>query len=210
MSLVDLAPDLTLLAQVFVTVLVIMDPLGNVPLFLSLTRRDSLERRRRAALQAVCVAGGVILLFAIFGQSLLDLLGISLEALQIAGGLLLVLIALELLRPEAGAEEDAAAGANVALVPLGTPLLAGPGAIAATMLAMRRAETPGQYLTVVLALVAVLAVVYLSMRYATLLVRLLRDNGINLVTRVMGLLVAAIAVQLIAGAVQEWIRSGVG
>jgi multiple antibiotic resistance protein len=208
-SLADLALDLTLLAQVFVTVLVIMDPVGNVPLFLALTRRHDEHRRRVAALQAVCVAGGVILLFAVFGQTMLDLLGISLEALQVAGGLLLVLIALELLRPEHGAEEQAEAGANVALVPLGTPLLAGPGAIAATMLAMRGAASPGQYLTVVLALAGVLAVVYLSMRYAGLLVRLLRDNGIALVTRVMGLLVAAIAVQLIAGAVQEWVRSGV-
>jgi multiple antibiotic resistance protein len=209
MSLAELAPDLTLLGQVFVTVLVIMDPLGNIPLFLSLTRRDSAAKRRRAALQAFVVAGSVILLFAIFGQSILDLLGISLEALQIAGGLLLVLIALDLLRPEHGAEEEAAAGGNIALVPLGTPLLAGPGAIAATMLAMRGADTPGQLLTVVLALVAVLAVVYLSMRYATVVARLLRENGIDLVTRVMGLLVAAIAVQLIASAVQVWVDNGV-
>jgi multiple antibiotic resistance protein len=210
MSLSQLVPDLTLLAQVFVTVLVIMDPLGNVPLFLALTREDTVERRRTAALQAVCVAGGVILVFAIFGQTLLDLLGISLEALQIAGGLLLVLIALELLRPDAGAEESRAAGHNVALVPLGTPLLAGPGAIAATMLAMRGATRPGELVAVVLALVGVLAVVYLTMRYATLLLRVLGDNGINLVTRVMGLLLAAIAVQLVAGAVQEWVRHGVG
>jgi multiple antibiotic resistance protein len=205
----ELLPDLTVLAQVFVTVLVIMDPLGNVPLFLTLTRRDTEARRRTAALQAVCVAGGVILLFAVFGQTLLELLGISLEALQVAGGLLLVLISLELLRPEHGVEEKQAAGGNVALVPLGTPLLAGPGAIAATMLAMRQAEEPGQLTAVVLALVAVLTVVYLTMRYSTLLLRVLKDNGIDLVTRVMGLLVAAIAVQLIAGAIQEWVRSGV-
>jgi multiple antibiotic resistance protein len=210
MSPTDLIPDLTLFAQVFVTVLVIMDPLGNVPLFLSLTRGDTLERQRVAAFQAVCVAGGVILLFALFGQTLLDLLGISLEALQVAGGLLLVLIALELLRPETGIEESQAAGNNVALVPLGTPLLAGPGAIAATMLAIRGADSPGQVIGVVLALVAVLAVVYLSMRYAPLLLRLLKDNGINLITRVMGLLLAAIAVQLIASAIQVWIRTGVG
>jgi multiple antibiotic resistance protein len=209
-SLAELVPDLTLLGQVFITVLVIMDPLGNVPLFLSLTRRDSEARRRRAALQAVVVAGSVILVFALFGQSILGLLGISLEALQIAGGLLLVLIALDLLRPEHGAEEEAAAGGNIALVPLGTPLLAGPGAIAATMLAMRGADAPGELLSVVLALVAVLVVVYLSMRYASLVGRVLRENGIDLVSRVMGLLVAAIAVQLIASGVQHWVRHGVG
>jgi multiple antibiotic resistance protein len=209
-SLAELVPDLTLLGQVFITVLVIMDPLGNFPLFLSLTRRDSEARRRRAALQAVVVAGSVILVFALFGQSILELLGISLEALQIAGGLLLVLIALDLLRPEHGAEEEAAAGGNIALVPLGTPLLAGPGAIAATMLAMRGADAPGELLSVVLALVAVLVVVYLSMRYASLVARVLRENGIDLVSRVMGLLVAAIAVQLIASGVQHWVRHGVG
>ncbi len=210
MSLSELVPDLTLLAKVFVTVLVIMDPMGNVPLFLALTGREPIERQRSAALQAVCVAGGVILAFALFGQTLLSLLGISLEALQVAGGLLLVLIALELLHPAADAHLDAAKGTNVALVPLGTPMLAGPGAIAATMLAMRQASTPAEHITVVLALVGVLAVVYLALRYSTLLVRLLKDNGINLITRVMGLLVAAIAVQLVASAVQVWIRSGVG
>jgi multiple antibiotic resistance protein len=209
MSIAELTPDLTLLAQVFVTVLVIMDPLGNVPLFLTLTRHHEPHERSLAALQAVGVAGGVIILFALFGQTLLDLLGISLEALQVAGGLLLVLIALELLRPEHGAEEQAALGHNVALVPLGTPLLAGPGAIAATMLAMRGAATAGQMLSVVLALVAVLAVTYLSMRFAPLLLRVLRDNGINLITRVMGLLLAAIAVQLVASAIQVWVRDGV-
>jgi multiple antibiotic resistance protein len=201
--------DLTLLAQVFVTVLVIMDPLGNIPLFLTLTRRDSLEQRRRAALQAVAVAAGVILLFALFGQQILSLLSISLEALQVAGGLLLVLIALDLLRPEDDSDVAAEAGRNVALVPLGTPLLAGPGAIAATMLYMRRADGLEGAVTVVIALLAALAVVYLTMRYATLIGRLLRENGIHLVSRVMGLLLAAIAVQLVAGAVQEWVRGGV-
>jgi len=205
----DLTPDLAVLVQAFVTVLVIMDPLGNVPVFLTLTRASNPAERSRAALQSVSVAAGVILLFALFGQQLLEVLGISLEALQVAGGLLLVLVALELLRPGEEAETAAAAGQNIAFVPLGTPLLAGPGAIAATMLSIRRADGAGEVLSVVVALLGALAVVYLTMRASPVVERVLKRNGIDLVSRVMGLLLAAIAVQLIADAVQTWIRAGV-
>lgn len=202
--------DATLFATAFVTVLVIMDPLGNVPVFLSLTRGQTVVQQHRAALLASLVAGGVIGAFALFGQQVLGLLGISLESLQVAGGLLLLVIALELLRPGGGEQHGGGDdSSNIALVPLGTPLLAGPGAIAATMLYTRQADGFGGALSVVLALVAVLAVVYLSMRFAPWLGRLLRDNGIDLLSRVMGLLVAAIAVQLVASAVEAWVRSGV-
>ena len=208
MSLPDLALNTTLLAQAFVTVLVIMDPLGNIPVFLTLTRDATQERRRRAALQSVTVAAGVILAFALFGQQILHLVGISIQALQVAGGLLLVGVALELLRDDHAAPASAADG-NIAFVPLGTPLLAGPGAIAATMLYMRRAEGIGGSLSVVLALLAALGVVYVVMRYSGLIGRVLKENGIALMSRVMGLLLAAIAVQLVANGVAYWVASGV-
>ena len=201
--------DLTLFATAFVTVLVIMDPIGNIPIFLSLTKGQDVPQRRRAAALSSTVAGAVILAFAIGGQQVLHLLGISLESLQVAGGLLLLVIALELLHPSAGGSSLTAGDTNIALVPLGTPLLAGPGAIAATMLYTRQADDFGGSLSVVLALVAVLAVVYLSMRYAGIFARVLRHNGIELLSRVMGLLVAAIAVQLVARAVEAWITNGV-
>lgn len=207
----DISLDLTLFATAFVTVLVIMDPIGNIPVFLALTKGQDVPQRRRAAALSSTVAGAVILAFALGGQQVLHLLGISLESLQVAGGLLLLVIALELLHPSAagGTSALAAGDTNIALVPLGTPLLAGPGAIAATMLYTRQADDLGGTLSVVLALVAVLAVVYLSMRYSSLLARVLRDNGIELLSRVMGLLVAAIAVQLVARAVEAWITNGV-
>jgi multiple antibiotic resistance protein len=202
--------DLTLFATAFVTVLVIMDPVGNIPIFLALTKGHDVPQRRRAAALSSLVAGAVILAFALGGQQVLQLLGISLESLQVAGGLLLLVIALELLHPSGGGASTMAAGdANIALVPLGTPLLAGPGAIAATMLYSRQADDLGGSISVVLALVAVLAVIYLSMRYASLFAKVLRDNGIELLSRVMGLLVAAIAVQLVARAVEAWITNGV-
>jgi multiple antibiotic resistance protein len=200
--------DVSLFTKVFVTTLVIMDPLGNVPLFLSLTRTYTAKERARAALQASAVAAGVILTFAVFGQQVLWLLGISLQSLQVAGGLLLLTIALDLLRD--GHDRPApGANRNLALVPLGTPLLAGPGAIATTMLYARRADDVAGVLSVVLALLAALAVVYLALRAAQLLARLLGENGIHLLSRVFGLLLAAIAVQLIASAVEEWAMNGV-
>lgn len=206
----EISLDLTLFATAFVTVLVIMDPIGNIPIFLALTKGKDAAGRRRAAALSSAVAGAVILAFALGGQEVLHLLGISLESLQVAGGLLLLVIALELLHPAAGGTSSLAAGdTNIALVPLGTPLLAGPGAIAATMLYTRQADDLGGSLSVVLALAAVLAVVYLSMRYASLFAGILRDNGIELLSRVMGLLVAAIAVQLVARAVEAWITNGV-
>ncbi|MGH9273151.1 MAG: MarC family protein [Acidimicrobiales bacterium] len=206
----DITLDLTLFATAFVTVLVIMDPIGNIPIFLALTKGQTVPQRRRAAALSSTVAGTVILAFAIGGQQVLHLLGISLESLQVAGGLLLLVIALELLHPSSGGASSLASGdTNIALVPLGTPLLAGPGAIAATMLYTRQADDLGGSLSVVFALVAVLGVIYSSMRYASLFAKVLRDNGIELLSRVMGLLVAAIAVQLVARAVEAWISHGV-
>ena len=210
MDTADLALDATLLAQAFVTVLVIMDPVGNVPVFLALTRGQDRAGKRKAAWQATGVAGGVILVFALLGEPLLAVLGISLEALQVAGGLILMLVALELLSPGPDdAAGEAERGRNVALVPLGTPLLAGPGAIAATMLYIQQADTAGGVLSVLLALVGVLVIVWLGMRFSGLLARLLKDNGIELVSRLLGFLLAAIAVQLIASAVADWVRYGV-
>lgn len=197
-----------LFAEAFVTLLVIMDSIGNVPVFLALTRDQDPELRRRAGLQATVVAA-VIVAFALFGEVVLRLLGISIESLQVAGGLLLVLVALELLQPRGEGAQPPRPGTNAAFVPLGTPLLAGPGAIAAVMVYARQVDDVGEAAAVVLALVAVLVVVYLALRYAAGLVRLLRENGIELLSKVVGLLLAAIAVQMVATGVEAWVEHGV-
>lgn len=191
--------------ETFIVLSVVIDPIGNVPIFLSLTADHSDGEERRAALQSILVAGGLIGIFALVGRQILAALGIGLPALQVAGGLLLVLIALDLLRPQDAAPRPGQTG-NVAFVPLGTPLLAGPGAIATTMLAMEQAPGIGGQLAVAGALVAALLLVYVVLRYANLLRRVLRTNGVNLVTQVMGLLTAAIAVQFIADGVAEFVR----
>ena len=198
-----------LFAQAFVTILVVMDPMGTAPVFLSLTADKTPAERHRAAMQATAVAASVVYVFALFGQEILHLLGISVDALEVAGGLILVLDALELLHAPLGAGGKLGASANVAFVPLGTPLLAGPGAVAATMVYVRRAQGFGGVVAVIGALAAVLLIVYLSMRFAGGLRRLLRDNGIEITSRVVGLLLAAIAVQMVATGVQVWVRHGV-
>ena len=196
--------NLVLLTEVFVTLFVIMDPVGTIPIFLSLTSGRSAASAKKAAWQAVAVSFAVIVAFAFFGQRILDYLGISLPALQCAGGLLLLLVALELLT---GKEQEAtaAAGTNVALVPLGTPLLAGPGAIVATMVFTRQVDSVAGFTAVALGVVLVHVALWLAMRFSLPILRLIKEGGVLLVTRIAGLLLSAIAVQLVADAVRAFI-----
>ncbi|MBA2508666.1 MAG: MarC family protein [Nocardioidaceae bacterium] len=202
--------SVSLLAEVFITLFVIMDPPGTVPIFLALTSGQSPTARRRAAWQAVVVSFVVIVLFALFGRQLLDYLSVSLPALQAAGGLLLLLVALELLTGKA-AEPSAAVDVNVAMVPLGTPLLAGPGAIVATMVFVDQVDGAPALVAVMAGIVGVHVALWLSMRFSVLILRLLGDSGVTLVTRISGLLLSAIAVQLVADAVRAFVTgSGSG
>jgi multiple antibiotic resistance protein len=196
-----------LLGEALVTLFVIMDPPGMVPIFLALTGKLPVRERNRAAWQAVALAGGVIAVFAVVGQPLLRYLGIDLPALQGAGGLLLLLVALELLTGKADDPASQQATSNIALVPLGTPLLAGPGAIVATMLFVRRAHTSGDFVAIALGIFVVLLLVWLVLRFSGIIVRVLRPSGIEVLTRIAGLLVAAIAVQLIADAVAAFVHA---
>ena len=198
--------DLQVLASVIVTLFVIMDPPGTVPIFMSLTAQLSAKDRNRSAFQALLVATGVIVLFAIFGQSILNYMHISLAALQGAGGLLLVLIALQLLTGSTSGEENAAKYKNVAFVPLGTPLMAGPGAIVAVMVFVQQSSELSEYLAVGLGITVVLASLYLAMRFAGVVQRVLGENGVELVTRIAGLLLSAIAVQMIADSVTAFVK----
>ena len=197
--------DGTVFSATFVTLLVIMDPPGAIPIFLALTGRLSRREQMAAARRASLVALAVIASFAVFGQRILDYLHISLPALQGSGGLLLLIVALQLMVGHEG-EQNADVGVNVALVPLGTPLLAGPGAIVATMLAVQTAHTEGSWVAVGLALVAALAVVWATLHFAGPLGRLLGESGIVLLSRIAGLLLSAIAVQMIADAVIAFAR----
>lgn len=199
--------DVVLLTEVFVTLFVIMDPPGTIPVFLALTSGRSPQAVRRAAWQAPSVALLVITVFAVFGQQILEYMHITLPALQCSGGLLLLLVALELLM---GGEDSALTGnkeQNVALVPLGTPLLAGPGAIVATMLFVKEIDSVPSFAAVALGIVGVHLCIYAAMRFSVPIMRVLRPSGVLLVTRISGLLLAAIAVQMVADAVRAFVRA---
>jgi multiple antibiotic resistance protein len=192
----------------FVTLIVILDPLGGIPVFLSLTGRFDPKARHRAAYVAVGSAAVILAGFGAFGAALIRYLSISLESLMVAGGILLFLVALDMLRG-AGTMIAAPEEASVALVPLGTPLLAGPGAIVAAILLTRQHAGWEERLAVVGGAVLALVVLLIALRFAAAVGRVLRPSAIHFITRIMGLLLTAIAVQLVADAVSRWLRFGV-
>ena len=201
--------DSTLAVEVLVTMFVIMDPVGNVPIFLVVTRRLDQRARNRAALLAVLTAALVIVVFALVGRQVLAYLSVSVPALQGAGGLLLLLVALDLLTGGssiARGEPEEGDHVAVAMVPLGTPLLAGPGAIVATIVFVAAADGPGDLGMIGGGIAAVLLVVYLAMRFSGPLIRVLGRSGILLLSRIAGLLLAAIAVQMLADALIAFAR----
>ncbi len=199
-----------LFGEALVTFLVIMDPPSAVPVFLSVTGglRDS--DRNRAAWVAVATSALVISMFALAGKQILGYLKVSVPALQIAGGLLLLLVALQLLmgRSEELEEATPEQRTSIAMVPLGTPLLAGPGAIVATIVFTERSSGAGGILALFLALAAVHLVIWAALRFSGVISRLLRPAGILLLTRVAGILLAAIAVQMTADGVRTMAKAG--
>jgi len=205
----ELVSDIKFFWEAFVTLLVITDPPGVVPVFLGMTASRPKPERNRLAWQAAVVAFGVIVAFAAFGRSILSYLGVELPSLQAAGGLLLLLVALELLTGKAAEPNELEqAQANVAFVPLGTPLLAGPGAIVATMLFVQRITSVGAGIAFSGAIVAVVILLWLAMRFSGVVLALLKRSGVELLTRIAGLLLSAIAVQLIVDAVRALIKAG--
>ncbi|HEY6961204.1 MAG TPA: MarC family protein [Gaiellaceae bacterium] len=188
--------------ETFVTLFVITDPIGNTPIFLSITRKLEPKQRQVAALRAVLAAGALIIGFAIFGELILRYLHVSLGSLSIAGGLLLMLVALEMLRGADFPGGDPDAPENVALVPLATPLVAGPGAIATAIVLWRQHPGVGGHLAVLIAIVLAVACVGLALVTAERMTRALSPAILSFLTRVFGLLLSAIAVQLVVDGVR--------
>jgi len=193
----------------------VVDPIGTVPLFLAMTARDSPEKARSMALRACVVAASVLAFFALFGHWVFLVFGVSLAAFRTAGGVLLLITALDMLRAETsktktspaetseGVEKD-----DIAIVPLAMPMLAGPGAIATAMVLVSRDSNTRMATALVVASIAITFVAaYLILRGAGVVQRVLRKSGVAILERVMGLILAAIAVQFIAdGAKDLWGR----
>ena len=197
---------LTFAVQAFVTLLVILDPPGATPIFLGLVSNKSPRERIRLAWQAATVSLTVIASFALFGRFILDYMNVSIEALQAAGGLLLLYVSLQLLT---GTSEGAEAKAdeNVAMVPLGTPLLAGPGAIVATMIYVQQANTSGRVAGLIAAIVTVHLIIAVVLMASTKILNVIKKTGVTLLARIAGLLLAAIAVQMLADAIRVFVNN---
>lgn len=198
----------------FVTLFVVVDPLGITPIFAALTAADPPAQRRRSAWHGVAIAAGVLVIFAFGGEALLHGLGITLPAFRIAGGILLLLLAIDMVmaRPSGlrattpNEEEEGVKRADISVFPLAIPLIAGPGALTSIILLMGRAAGDlGQQAVVVAVLLGVLGVTLLCLLLAGQLLRVLGVTGINVVTRVFGVVVAALAVQyVIDGTLAVW------
>jgi len=199
------------LATAFATAITIIDPIGMIPLTLSATAHASPERRNKIVDQAVLVAAGIMLFMGLVGQALLTYLGITLPAFLIAGGILLFLIAIDMLfaRPTGAKgteaeEREAALVQNPAVFPLAVPMIAGPGTIATVLLLLNL--TKGDRFEVVIvfgAYAAALLITWLCMRGATLLQRYVGRTGIHVVTRLLGIILAALAVQFVLNGIVQ-------
>ena len=193
--------DPSFLITAFVALFVVIDPIGLTPLFVALTTGMSSQKRRRIAIRATLVATGILLVFSILGENILTFIGISMPAFRIAGGILLFLTALDMLferrtrRREDQAEEEVEDDPSV--FPLAIPLIAGPGAIATVILLVGQTDGTAGYFAVLGVLAGVLALVFMMFLSAPVLERLLGKTGITVVTRLLGMLLAALSVQFV-------------
>jgi multiple antibiotic resistance protein len=195
----DTNPELgLLLAKSFIMLFVVMDPPGNIPVFMALTSDMSGGERKRELNHAVVVATILLLLFAFLGTIILYLLGITPDSFMIAGGILLLLISFDLLRGEHKYGSSGDYGAGVGAVPLGTPLLAGPGAITAVMVLM---QEEGVFIVLFAIFTAIIAARFV-LGQAERIYSLIGKEGSEVLSRVIGILVAAIAIEFIAKGIE--------
>ena len=185
----------------FVALFVVIDPIGLAPLFIALTRGAAPRARFIIGARAVGVAAALLLLFGLAGEAVLDFLGISLPAFQIAGGILLFLTALDMLfdrRTKRREDQAHTLEEDPSIFPLAMPLIAGPGAIATVILLSGQAQGDPLYLAQVMGVAAlVLGGVLLLFSLASPVERLIGPTGINVVTRLLGMLLAALSVQFV-------------
>src|SRR5215471_3572480 len=189
---------------------VIVDPFATIPAFLAMTPTDSPEQRVRMARLACCVMAGVLIVFALAGKWIFKFLGITMPAFQIAASIVLLLVALDMLRAQRSrvqeTSEETAAGVvktDIAITPLAIPMLSGPGAISTAILLHKQAATVAQRVALYLCILAVALASYLILRLSATGARWLSPIAVKITVRIMGLLLAAVAIQFMLNAVRE-------
>ena len=200
-----------LFGSAFVTLFVIIDPPGNAPIFAGLTRDASAAARRRMAFRAVIVAWCILIFFAFLGEALLSALGISLAAFRIAGGIMLFIIALDMVfekrteRREKRADEleGTPEAEDVSIFPMAIPMIAGPGTIAAMLLFMANATGPDDVLVILAAMTVVILITLIALLTAGPLMKLLGTKVEAMITRLLGVILAALAAQFVIDGIEQ-------
>ena len=193
----------------FASVLFIVDPIAVVPTYLVITQGQSPAQRRVTARRACVAAAMILVVFALAGSRIFGLFGITMPAFRIAGGLILWLVAMDMLHGNRSTQEGAAeitegqAKDDVAVTPLAMPMLAGPGAISTVMVLSGQARSTGQTIIVYSSIALTLFISWITLRLAEQLVKRMGQTGIRVMTRIMGLLLAAIAVQFVITGVRD-------
>jgi multiple antibiotic resistance protein len=192
----------------------VVDPIGIVPVFLAMTAQDAPDKVRSMAFRACVVGGGLLAFFALFGGLVFQMFGVSLGAFRVAGGLLLLLTAADMLRAQTSPTktspketQEAAAKDDVAIVPLAIPLLSGPGSIATVMVLMAKEKNVRGGAAVLASIALTFVVSYFVLRGAALVQRVLKQTGVAILQRVMGLILAAIAVQFVADGARDLLQA---
>ena len=199
-----------LFVSAFVTFLVVIDPPGCAPIFAGLTREATPVHRRAMAVRSVLIAAAILLFFALLGEDLLRALGISLSAFRVAGGIMLFLIAIDMVferrteRRENRAQEVSASDVeDISVFPMAIPMIAGPGSIASVMLLMARSDGMTDSLLVLGALLATLVLTLIALLAAGPLMRLLGHKMEAMITRILGVILAALAAQFVLDGIER-------
>lgn len=198
--------DPSFLISTFVTLFVVIDPIGLTPVFIAVTPGMTAQQRLTIAIRASLIAGGLLFLFALLGEQVLEFIGISMHAFRIAGGILLFLTALDMLfERRSKRREDKAHVEDLpdpSVFPIAIPLIAGPGAIASMILLTGEADSTLGMISVLGMMVAVLILVFLFFLSATAIEKALGKTGIVVVTRLLGMLLAALSVQFVLDGIE--------
>lgn len=198
----------------FSAVFFVVDVFGVVPLFIAMTANDSRDKIRQMAFRACMTGAGLLVFFALFGGFVFKVMGVTLSAFRVAGGILLLITALDMLKARQSetrtSEQETKEGAekeDIAIVPLAMPLLAGPGSIATVMVLMSRGKSMFVVgIPVVVSILLTFAICFYVLRGAHLVQKVLRASGVAILQRVMGLVLAAIAIQFIAEGGRELMK----
>jgi multiple antibiotic resistance protein len=206
--------ELPALIAAFTTLFIIIDPMGLAPLFLALTNGMTTAQRRAVAIRACLIGGALMLAFLLLGEALLGFIGISMSAFRIAGGVLLFLTALEMLFQKRQARRADSANEvehveDPSVFPLAMPLIVGPGAITTIILLAGQADGAADMAAIAAVMFAVLITVFIAFLLAPLLERLLGKTGLNILTRLLGMLLAALAIQFILDGIAQSFGLGI-